>query len=63
MSDALDEATTDLPVRVPHGYMICQRLALFGFTTRRGSIWTCLEHRDAGERVLMPPPSGQWSAG
>ena len=61
MSDALDEASTDLRARAPRGCMICQRLALFGFTTRRGSIWTCAEHRNAGEQVLVSPLNGQWN--
>ena len=62
MSDADDEAA-GVPVIASPGCMVCGKLGPFGFTTKRGSVWTCLEHRDAGERVLVPPPSGQWNSG
>ena len=29
--------------------------APFGYTTRHGTVWTCLEHRSAGEAVLVSP--------
>ena len=62
MSDVYDEATA-VRVNALRGCMICGKPALFGFTARRGPVWTCLDHRNAGERVLVPPPSGQWNAG
>lgn len=33
----------------------CGAGAPWGFSTRRGTIWACSEHRVDGERLLDPP--------
>ncbi len=55
MSEAplLDHAAP--AVRYLHRCFACRGYAAFGFTTRRGVIWTCMGHRDDGERELQPP--------
>lgn len=36
--------------------MVCdERIAPFGFNTRAGMVWTCQEHRDARQAVVVPP--------
>ena len=44
-----------------HHCLVCGDHAAFGFTTRRGTIWTCVDHRDGGERELQAPAMGSRS--
>ncbi len=48
-------AAADVQAQLGHACLVCGSSASFGFNTRDGSVWTCLDHRDAGERVLTPP--------
>jgi len=36
--------------------MTCGAVAVFGFNTRSGMVWTCREHRADGDAVVEPPP-------
>ena len=45
--------------RSAHHCETCAEAASFGFTTRRGVSWFCLEHRADGERVLVAPDLGR----
>ena len=36
-----------------HHCFVCREHAAFGFTTRRGTVWTCMGHREDGERKLQ----------
>ena len=44
------------PPSLLHRCIVCKQLASFGYTTGHGTIWTCLLHREAGERRLVTPP-------
>ena len=44
-----------------HHCFVCSDHAAFGFTTRRGTTWTCMGHRDDGERELQAPTMGSRS--
>ena len=51
----MDDIAPDAQARPDHTCLVCGSGASFGFNTRDGSVWTCLDHRDAGERVLISP--------
>ena len=61
MSEAplLDHAVP--AVRYLHRCFVCRDHAAFGFATRRGTIWTCMGHREDGERELQAPTMGSRS--
>jgi len=39
----------------PYTCFVCGTHAAFGFTTRTGDIWTCLDHRSEGDKRLVAP--------
>ena len=41
----------------PHLCLSCGKLGQFGYATRTGSAWVCIEHRSDGEAVLVRPDS------
>ena len=51
----MDDVAPDAQAQPGHTGLVCGSSASFGFNTRDGSVWTCLDHRDAGERVLISP--------
>ena len=50
------DTTSDLQTKPYHACIVCGAHACFGFNTRDGSVWTCQDHRDAGERILTSRP-------
>jgi hypothetical protein len=56
---SLDRSTTTVDLetlpKAAHDCTVCGRGAPFGFTTRVGQQWFCLEHRAEGEKVLITP--------
>ena len=61
MNDPCLAAPDDPPLQGPsaqrhvHSCMVCAGNASFGYTTRRGPVWTCLAHRQSGEQELLAP--------
>lgn len=47
--------TADRPHLPAHACLVCGRNACFGFTSRPKDVWTCLAHRQEGERHLVAP--------
>ena len=61
MSEAFPPDDAIPPGDYLHHCFVCGDHAAFGFTTRRGTIWTCMNHREDGERELRTPIMGSRS--
>ncbi len=44
----MDVVVPDAQAQPGYTCLVCGSSASFGFNTRDGSVWTCLDHRDAG---------------
>ena len=62
MSEAPPADDAVPPADYLHRCFVCHDHAAFGYTTRRGVVWTCMGHREVGERELQAPTTSYRSA-
>jgi hypothetical protein len=41
---------------------VCGKYACFGFNTRSGDVWTCLDHRPEGQKRPVAPVLSRYGA-